>query len=219
MSSGLVSLTALSGLASNLIFSPRRLSRGVDSMEERPLYATMNINIAAAQALKCARAVKSFSVGMGEGSINNTIANIAQNNQALVNNKFLKGVGKVVDVTSKNVNPFICATSAVKILGSDDKLDAAARETMAISTMFAFEGAAKEILGMSDKIKSKHSGKFDNLFKTQQLKMFNDCKMLKNSMKYASPIFKGVGFALASIIGYKTGAAIASGVIGEPSNG
>lgn len=218
MSTSLVSLTALTGLASNLIFSPRRLSRGVDSMEENPLYATMNINLAAAQALKCARAMKEVSATGNNNYINELLTNASKNNKILANNKVLKSVGKVVDVTSKHVNPFICATSAIKVIGSDDKLDTAARESMAISTMFAFEGAAKEILGMSNKIKGKPNVKFSKLFKSQQLGMINDYKLVTKYLKYATPIVKGVGFALASIMGYKTGAAIANGVLGDASN-
>ena len=49
-------------IASNAIFSARRASRGVDAMDENPLFALANFDIAAAQILKGGRAAKALSI-------------------------------------------------------------------------------------------------------------------------------------------------------------
>ena len=50
---------------------------------------------------------------------------------------------KAVKWSTKNVNPLICASGALKVAMSDDKKSAAVNEVAALSTMFAGERAAK----------------------------------------------------------------------------
>ena len=55
-------------VASNAIFSARRASRGVDSIEENPLFAIANFDIAAGQILKGGRAAKALAVAIDPAS-------------------------------------------------------------------------------------------------------------------------------------------------------
>ena len=57
MTSGLSSIALFApAIASNAVFSFRRASRGVDAIDENPIYGMMNMDIAAAQTLKAAKA-------------------------------------------------------------------------------------------------------------------------------------------------------------------
>ncbi len=58
-------------------------------------------------------------------------------------NKVFEVGGKVVKFGMNNVNPIICASSAYKVLRSDDKLETGVKETMALTTMFAAENLVK----------------------------------------------------------------------------
>ncbi len=229
MTSGLSSIALFApAAASSAVFSFRRASRGADAIDEKPIYGMMNIDLAAGQALKAANAtadmvkVSDPLAGKELSSAANAIKNIAKES------KFLNGVGKVVKFTADNVNPIICVVSGVNVLSSDDKVDALARESLALTTMFAAEGAAKRILGMPQikKIEGKRvtiprEGLYrKNLFITKQaesLKEFCETKKLcsKVSLKALPGIAKGLAFVLASCLGYQAGVSIGNAIIGE----
>ena len=53
MPAGLSSIALFTPIiASNAIFSARRASRGVEAIDEKPIYGAMNMNIAAGQVFK-----------------------------------------------------------------------------------------------------------------------------------------------------------------------
>ena len=63
MSAGITAIAlATPIIASNVVFSMRRASRGIESFDENPIYALANMDIAAGQVLKCSRAVKSIAI-------------------------------------------------------------------------------------------------------------------------------------------------------------
>jgi hypothetical protein len=119
-------------------------------MSNNPVYGAMNIDIAAGQTLKGARAIKGIAAATGEDSkllvegASEAIKDLSKTN------KFLKGAGKVISYTADHINPIICVTSGCKVLGADDKKDEAIREGLAVTTMLAgTEPLAKKFLGLS----------------------------------------------------------------------
>ena len=216
-------------VASNAVFSARRASRGVNSIDENPLYGAMNMDIAAGQTLKGFKAAKEVA------AVSNSDAHIMAEgaSEAIKNlsktNKVVSGIGKVIDFTANNINPIICATSAAKVLfGSDDKFDAGAREIISLGTMFASERAAKTFLGMP--YTTKEAGKtvthlrtalYDkNPFLKQQISAMKDycaTKKLFNkvSLNFVPGAAKGLAFVGASIAGYKLGSLAADYILGK----
>ncbi len=229
MTSGLSSIALFApAIASNAVFSFRRASRGVDAIDENPIYGMMNMDIAAAQTLKAAKAtgdmVKVSDAAAGETikGAEQAFKNIAQDS------KFLKGAGKIVRFTADNINPIICATSGVKVLYSDDKTDALAREALALTTMFSAEAAAKKFLGMP--ITKKINGKkvtvareslySQNPFLKAQASAIKDycstTKLLnKISLKPVPGMLKGLAFVAASIAGYQAGSILGDWILGK----
>lgn len=239
MSTAAITTIALSMpvLASNAVFSYRRASRGIDAMDENPALAAANMNIAAAQVLKGSRAAKDIASAV-DPAISTTVNAADTIKKISDSNKILKGVGKVIDFTADNINPVIIATSAVKVAGSDDKLDTTAREATRLTCMFGAEALAKELIGMP--IAKKINGKtimcnrksflekngidnIEKLFSPKQLEVINqtvDIKSIVNKMpeglrKSMPSAIKGLLFVLASIGGYKLGDAIATEVLGK----
>ena len=217
-------------LASNAVFAKRRMDRGLDAMDDNKAYGIMNFDIAAGQVLKGARAIKGLSVAsVGMSAMDSILgaANTAQ--KATTANKVLRGAGKIIDFTADHINPIICVASGVKVLGSDDKVDTALRESMALGCMFASEAAAKSIIGMpyfeKDKAgkvitKNREALYKKNPFVSKQvsaMKDFCETKKLFNkiSLKAAPGIIKGALFVTASITGYEVGSKIANKVLGE----
>lgn len=215
-------------VASNAIFSARRASRGANAMGDNPVYGAMNMDIAAGQTLKGVKAAKEVAaVSSTEAKMVAEGASEAIKNLSKTN-KFVDGVGKIVNFTANNINPIICATSAIKVLfGSDDKWDAAARETIALGSMFAAERAAKSFLGMP--YTKKEGGKSvtylreaaynKNPFLKQQAAAMKDycaTKKLFNkvSLNFVPGTLKGLGFVSASIAGYKLGSIVADSILG-----
>ena len=86
---------------------------------------------------------------------------------------------KAVKWGTKNVNPLICASGALKVAMADDKKTAAVNEAAALSTMFAGEAVAKRAI---PKIleKAKLPGKLNT-------------------------VVKGLAFVCASIASYSAG--------------
>lgn len=214
-------------IASNAVFSMRRASRGLNAIEDNPLYGAMNMDIAAGQTLKGARAAKAIAVSSGT-ELGEVFEGATQAiKKASESSKVLRGAGKVLQFTADNINPIICATGAVKVAFADDKLDAAAREGIALGCMFGAERLAKKVLGMP--IASKGGTKAGealykkNPFINEQvsaLKDFCTTKKLFNniSLNAAPAIAKGLFFVGASIAGYKLGTVIADGILGKEKN-
>ena len=220
-------------VASNAVFSARRATRGVDNIEENPLFAIANFDIAAGQILKGGRAAKALAIAADPAS------NIATNGAAETikatatsSNKFLKGVGKVVNFTADHINPIIIGAGALKVLGSDDKLDAAAREATALTCMFTAEAATKSFVGMPvlEKVNGKTvanhvDGAYKNLLNRKQIealsefflvkKAVSECTLPQKFLKATPGIAKGLLFVGASIAGYEIGNKIATAVLGE----
>lgn len=225
MSTGLQAIALCSPIiASNAVFSARRASRGVDSIDENPFYAAANMDIAAAQTVKGGRAAKAIALATNSNaeffqSAGDAIKNLSDKN------KLVKGACKVINFTADNINPIICVTSGIKVLGSEDKTDAAAREGLALSAMFASEHAAKKIIGMPAAQQNTFKGNNNALYKqnpflkqqAEALKDYCDTKKLFNSisLKAVPGALKGLAFVTASIAGYKLGTAIGNEILGE----
>ncbi len=231
MTAGLSSIALFApAIASNAVFSFRRASKGVDAIEENPIYGMMNMDLAAGQTLKAAKATSDM-VQVSDKAAGETFKSAEQAIKNMANEgKFLKGVGKVVQFTADNINPIICATSGVKVLYSDDKADALARESLALTTMFTAESAAKKFLGMP--LTKKIDGKkvtvardslyCQNPFLKEQASAIKDycaTKKLFNkiSLKPVPGMLKGLAFVMASITGYQLGSNIADKLLGEQS--
>ena len=56
-----IALTCAPVVASNAVFSARRLDRGFDAIGENPLYGAMNMDIAAGQTLKGTQAATTLA--------------------------------------------------------------------------------------------------------------------------------------------------------------
>lgn len=230
MSAGLQAIGLFAPIvASNAIFSARRASKGVNSIDENPIYGAMNMDIAAGQTLKGFKAAKEVAaVSNSEAHIMAEGASEAIKNLSKAN-KLVSGIGKVVDFTSNNINPIICATSAAKVLfGSDDKFDAGAREIISLGTMFASERAAKTFLGMPYTTKEggevvthlRESLYNKNPFLKEQASALKDycaTKKLFNkiSLNFVPGAAKGLAFVGASIAGYKLGSLVADCLLGS----
>lgn len=219
-------------VASNAVFSARRAQRGVDAIDENPLFALANFDIAAAQVLKGGRAAKALALAMDPASDVATKGAAEVIKGTSTTGKFLKGVGKVINFTADNINPVIVATGAIKVLGSDDKLDTAARESTSLLCMFGAEAGMKSFIGMpitknvnGKTISVKRDGAYKNLFGTKQLEAMNDFFLVKKSMaectksqkllKAVPGIAKGLLFVGASIAGYQIGGKVADAILGE----
>lgn len=209
-------------ITTNLVFSARRATKGIDAMDENPAYGIMNMDIAAAQVLKGTRAAVCFNPEI-EKSVANSVKGITETS------KFAKGAYNILNITADYINPVICLTSGIKVLGSDDKLDTAARESLALTAMFASEGAAKRILGMpvtkfinGKQINTKSYNalcKEISFFKNHLEKFEYACsnKLLfgKIPLKGLPGMIKGILFVIASVYGYKFGHFVANKMLGD----
>ena len=218
MPSGISSIALLTPIvASNAVFSARRATKGVDNLSDNPVYGVMNMDIAAGQTLKGTKAAMALaSAGEGARSAMENIKAVSKTN------KFLTGAGKVINYTADHINPIICLTSGIKVLCADDIVDEAARETLALSTMFGAEAAAKRFIGMpfTKKINGvtktfEREGLYKKLLSEKQNQALQDLIKTKHSMKYISGAAKGLMFVSASIAGYKLGNFIADSVLGK----
>lgn len=134
---------------SNGTFCTRRTQSGADALSSgNPYVAAMNMTIAGGQILKAADAATSIAKE-STNTLATKITSAEESIKALSKgDKVLSGFGKAMRFAANNINPFICATGAVKVLTSDDKTDSAIREGLALPTMFLSERAAKSLLGM-----------------------------------------------------------------------
>lgn len=213
------------------IFAARRVGRGIDAMDDHhPLYGAANIIIAGGQTLKGIKAVQDMTNATYMTSASESINAISNAAKRLSeSSKCFKLFSKLLHFASDNVNPLICGASAIKVIGSDDKVDTACREILGLSTMFGFEYAAKRILGMpykalnlngSSEMIAREALYHKSPFIEKQVKAFEDyCKTTKLFKKISlAPIpgaLKGIFFVLASITGYKIGGKIASLLLGK----
>ena len=213
-------------IASNAVFSARRANRGISSMEENPLFGIANLDLAAGQILKGARAAKAIMVALDPTTDISTRGAKELIKGSTLAGKALKGVGKVVSFTADNINPIIIGTGAIKVLGSDDKADTLARETTALTCMFGAEAAAKSFIGMPiiEKIDGKtvarhREGSYKNLMKKiftdKQNNAINEFIKIKKNAKYVAGGVKGLLFVGASIAGYSVGNKIADTILGK----
>ena len=209
----------------NAIFSWRRANRGLDNIGEHPVYGAMNLDIAAGQVLKGTRAALCATPAL-EQELGSALNGMAQSS------KVMNGFSKIINFTADNINPIICVTSGFKVLGAEKgkKLDTAAGESLALLSMFGFEGAAKSILGMPAikrvdgktvkitrealykkvPVLAKWVQSFENY--CSKTKLFN-----KIPLSGLPGIICGVLFVAASICGYNLGAKVANRIInGKP---
>lgn len=216
MSGGLATIALLTPVVtSSAIFSARRAGRGVDSMSENPFYGVMNFDIAAGQILKGARAAKAIAIAT-DSEAAKAMDGATNAIKAVSNsNKIAKGVSKLVEFTSNNVNPIICVASGVKVLTSDDKVDTGVREGIALTTMFAAESLTKDLIGLPKDGKTQTAIYKKNLFLKKQVEAVKDYCKTKKTLKYVPGIAKGSFFALGSVLGYKTGEAFVNSILGE----
>ena len=161
-----IALTCAPVVASNAIFSARRLDRGIEAIGENPLYGTMNLEIAAGQTFKGTQAATTLASATNK-EVAQTLKGAAETiKKASEGSKFINGAGKVLKFTADNINPIICVTSGIKVLGSEDKVDTAAREVIALPTMFLSEKLARKAIGMPtfQVIKKKIKSRYQNGF-------------------------------------------------------
>ncbi len=215
-----IALTCAPIVASNAIFSLRRMDRGIEALAETPIYGAMNLDIAAGQTFKgCHAATQIASATSSE------IAKTAQTASQTIktvsdSSKLLRGISKVVDFTANNINPIICLTSGVKVLSSDNKVDTAADEIVKLAPMFAGEGAYKVLAGMPKYV--RENGKL--VSKSVDSVLYRDVKFVRNiadkfvkfcnekvlfnklPLTFLPGALKGIGMAVTSIACYKLGA-------------
>ena len=103
-------------IASNAIFSARRASRGVEYIDENPLFAAANFDLAAGQVTKGGRAAKAILLATEPAS---AIASKGAKNMIQTTSqvgKFFTGIGevlaKVINFTADHINPVIIGGSS-----------------------------------------------------------------------------------------------------------
>ena len=228
-------------IASSGVFAARRANKGIDVMDEDPLFGTANLIIAGGQTVKGIKAAKDLAKLQSAADNVKAMQSAADNIKAVsdttkgltTSSKILKGIGNLLEPVSNHINPLICCASAIKVLGSDDKEDTFVREALGLGFMFGSEKATKLFIGMPD-YKKGASGKMETVareahpFFKKQLAALDDFlaetalyKKVSNSTVHAA--LKGAIFVLASITGYKIGSKIAELLIGpekdKSSNG
>ena len=220
-------LTAVgTAVGSNAIFAYRRADRGIDEIQKNPLTGTMNLDIAAGQVVKGTNATVQALPAEYREAIQSTLGatdKIKGAEKATKATKALNyaknGAKAAINFAKDYTNELICLTSAVNVLTADDKEDAAAREIIALPTMFAFEKCGKEAMGLygrkslllkNDYIK-KHKEAIDDFCATK--KLFN-----KISLKPVPGLGAGIAFAGMSIAGYKTGTWLGNCLLGKEKN-
>ena len=229
MSAGLAISALIPSVTTGAIFSSRRASSGIDNMSsDNPYVGLMNMDIAAGQITNAAKSTfdiarcSSNAVANGLVSAEESIRNLSNAN------KVASGLSKVIKFTADNINPLICLTGGIKVACADDKADEAGRESLALGAMFASEATARKVLGMPVKKVNKDGKKQfvtqeglyrkNPFLKKQSEALVEYCStktFMNHSLKFVPGTLKGVGFALASIFGYKAGHKAAEMILGE----
>ncbi len=218
-------------IASSAVFAARRIGRGVNAMDDNPLFGTANFVIAGGQTLKGIRAVQDLNTtsALQHSAYDNIIG---MSSSSLGQSRFMQLLGKVFKFSSENINPLICVASGIKVLGSDDKADTAVREILGLSLMFGCEKGAKKLLGMPiiaknaqgirETIRQVPLYKTNPFLKSQVNAIKDLCKETKLYERIMSSplpgIAKGLIFVGASIAVYKLGNKIADWLLGEEQN-
>ena len=239
MSSAIQRLTLYAPIiASSGIFAARRVGRGVDAMDDNPFFGTANFIIAGGQTLKGIGAAKDMAQMSAAHSAAAPIIEMSNVLKGTAKtSKFMQILGKVFKFSSENINPLICGASAIKVLGSDDMLDTAVRETLGLGLMFTCEKGAKKLLGMPIVKKNAQGVKetiaqtplyktnpflkaqSQKLEKTLRTAMDDICKgkNLYSKIQHSSVpgVLKGLIFVCASIAGYKLGSMLANCILGK----
>lgn len=223
--------------ASSGIFAFRRAERGIDNMDEKPIFGTANLFIAGGQIVKAIDPAKNITDKSKSVSNINISAASDKFKAAGKSTKFAKACsgfsnifGGIFRVISDIINPAICVASSIKVLESDDKADAAVREILGLGTMFTCERGAKYILGWMKKVEK--NGMPESIYepsiltKNQYIKNNITDKVLAETKLYKKIIsnpslkgpIKGVLFVLASVGGYKLGSKLADIALGTTEN-
>ena len=219
--------------ASSGIFAFRRAERGIDNMDEKPLFGIANLFIAGGQTVKAIDQVKK-TMGNSKSGANINISGASDKFKAAgKSTKLAKAFGKISKrfggifrVISDIINPAICVASSIKVLESDDKADAAVREILGLGTMFTCERSAKYVLGWNRKGDKKPVQEPSILTKNKYIKNNVTDKVLAETKLYKKIIsnpslkgpIKGVLFVLASVGGYKLGSKLADIALGTTEN-
>ena len=179
--------------------------------------------IAGGQTLKSLRSVKDMTLQTGTVSAKESIKSMTDTAKGLAESSKVCGVlGKIFSYISKNINQIICISELFRVAGSDDKADTAARSTLRLSGMFAFEHFGKKFLGMpyTQCINGKlQTVSGDALYKSLPFvsKHINAMEKLFNKIDLTPlpPIVKGISFVVFSICGYKFGSWVADKLLGK----
>ncbi len=221
----MTAVNAISELSKNIVFSTRRTDRAVNS--DNIVVSLGNADVASGQAKN---ALESAEL-LAKESKNSAMTGFKSAHDALKaiskENAFLEGAGKVIGFTADHINPVICVVSGGKVLTSDNKKETLTEEVPALGMMFAFEGAAKNMLEMDKKVKNSVTGEKESVKRVafyknnpilkanaermeNAIKDYCNTKKLFNkiSLKHAPGILKGLAFVTASITGYELGSNI-----------
>jgi len=115
----------------------------------------------------------------------------------------LKLAGKVIDFSSKNINPLICFSSAIDVARSDNTEEALIVNTTALATMFGTEHL------MKNHLESIFTQAGAGIMKAKgKSELVDKAVTSLSKMKYAgkiSPIAQGVAFVVGSCTAYGVG--------------
>lgn len=226
MSAGISAIASLSPIiASQMVFSSRRASRGVEALETNPMIAAMNFDIATAQCAKGSSAALSAAKATS-AEFEQAASGISEVVKGVTNSsKLARGILKVVEWTARYINPFICGVSAFKVATAEDKkLETAANELLCLGPMFLFEGAYKTLAGMPkyERVNGKLITKqvestlyrdydFVRNIVDKFVKICNEKVLFKKlPLNFLPGTLKGLGFVAASIAGYNLGDSISN---------
>lgn len=212
----------LPSIVSGTTFCTRRTDRGIHA--DHPVVAAANLTIAGGQLYKAFENSTELSK-----HTTSTLSDFFRGAEERIRSlskgdKFISGFGKFFKLVGDSVNYFITIAGALKILCADDKETAAWQEGMGLPMMFLFEHGAKKFLGMS-KFK-RVNGKSvaiprEALYKEVKVvkdvveKVVNYCSKTKicgKSIKHLPSVIKGLAFVGASIMGYRLGSNMGTGI-------
>ena len=149
MSSGFAITAYMPSIISSGIFSTRRANSSFDAISNNnPFVGAMNLDIAAGQVTNAAKGIADIAKEQKNSIYNGVISAEKMIKTAQSSNKFLNGIGKVINYTADHINPIIVATGALKVATAKDKDEALIQEGIALPTMFLFEAGAKKLIVM-----------------------------------------------------------------------
>ena len=160
--------------------------------------------VAAAQGIKVANEVVRYNKALSSGADAAISAFDKLAKKSRVVDYGMKGVKWAVN----NVNPLICISSGIKVAASEDKLSTTIKEVGALSTMFAGEAIAKQILNNKD----LHKTILDKATEKAPKLMAKIAPKLSGRI---GNIIKGLTFVGASIASYTVGEKIGNALCEE----